>query len=345
MFASDLVFSTGCLEFIWPTPATSPSYKKQVQKSSISAQARLTNDPEFHTKCLTVRKHYQDLDTKEEFGRIYQYLLDIAFARMSKLDETKRVPPLHAADGALSTSAVDAFQNQIAKLTTWQSRGPQYALPPEPHRVVFWCCTWGTNLCYLVWQFCTKLSWPDPSAPSLPDDPGISSTELAISFMLWLNRMLPVRLKDGSQNVTLDYDDQKVQLLPLKLRSLRVLAERFRWIVKHINTFSRSNIVPSYKKQGTSSLTRLRFTNYHEGGISRRPTLNADPIGRMDTYTRCLSPCLMTRHSIQRSLHHHYLRSFPHPSGLHSQRCRLLSRTPLSNMFVMPCFGKSTSIR
>ena len=91
--------------------------------------------------------------------------------------------------------------------------------------------------------------------------------------MLWANRLLPSRLKEGKRNIKLDYSDARVQLLPIKSSSLRVLAESFRWIVKHLNTFSRSAILPTYKKQGTSSWTRLGFTNYHEGGISRRPTL------------------------------------------------------------------------
>ena len=87
------------------------------------------------------------------------------------------------------------------------------------------------------------------------------------SLMLWANRMLPVRVKDGKKNLTLAYTDDKVKLLPLKARSLRVLSESFRWILKHIQTFSRSKVIPAYKKQGTSSLTRLGFTHYHEGGL------------------------------------------------------------------------------
>ena len=64
-----------------------------------------------------------------------------------------------------------------------------------------------------------------------------------------------------------------MQILPVKARSLRVLADNFRRIIKHIQTFSRTKLVPVYKKQGTSCLTRLGFTSYHEGGISRRPSL------------------------------------------------------------------------
>ena len=81
------------------------------------------------------------------------------------------------------------------------------------------------------------------------------------------------RIKDKNSNLVLPYDDARTQLLPVKQRSIRVLAENFRWIIKHIQTFSRTNIIPQYKKQGTTSLIRLGFTPYHEGGISRRPSL------------------------------------------------------------------------
>ena len=106
-----------------------------------------------------------------------------------------------------------------------------------------------------------------------PGDPGISWTELAISFMLWSHQHLPIRVKDPKGYRYLQYTDPTVLLLPVKARSVRVLAENFRWIVKHIQTFSRTCLVPRYKKQGTSSLTRLGFTSDNEGGVSRRPRL------------------------------------------------------------------------
>lgn len=133
----------------------------------------------------------------------------------------------------------------------------------------------------MVWEFCTTLRWPEPTQAPMQNDYGISWTELACSFMLWSNRLLPVRLRHQEFAETVPYHDPKVQLLPVKSRSLRVLAENFRWTVKHLQTFSRTQFIPSYKKQGTSSLTRLGFTPYHEGGISRRPTL-PNPV---DTYT------------------------------------------------------------
>lgn len=88
----------------------------------------------------------------------------------------------------------------------------------------------------MVWKYCLSLVWPDHVTPVTPGDPGISWPELVISFMLWSHKMMPVRIKEGKSYLTLAYDDPKVQLLPVKSKSLRVLAENFRWIVKHIHT-------------------------------------------------------------------------------------------------------------
>lgn len=236
-----------------------------------AARIRNTDDSDFTNMCEQIRTHYHA--NQHDFGKIYQFLLAIAHKRMELLEEKKPSPTLHAPEGHISAPAVDVFQNQIHKLKSWCIQGIHFTPPPEPHRVVFWCCSWGVNLCYLVWQFSTRVHWPDPANPSVPGDPGISWTELALSFMLWANQVLPIRIKEGKRQVTLQYTDPKVRLLPLKAKSLRVLSESFRWIIKHIQTFSRTKVIPAYKKQGTSSLTRLGFTNYHEGGLSRRPEL------------------------------------------------------------------------
>lgn len=77
--------------------------------------------------------------------------------------------------------------------------------------------------------------------------------------------------------VAYPFGHEKVQMQPLKKGSLRVVADTFRLIVKHVQTFSRSKIMPAYPKQGASSLQKLGFTIYHEGGVACRPILpNAD---------------------------------------------------------------------
>lgn len=107
-----------------------------------------------------------------------------------------------------------------------------------------------------------------------------------ISFTLWSGWIFPVKISENDQQVPYEFNHPKVQMQPVKKRSIRVLADSFRLIVKHLQTFSRTKIVPTYSKQGTSSLTKLGFTAYHEGGISRRPILPNAQVTYTLTYTR-----------------------------------------------------------
>lgn len=193
---------------------------------------------------------------------------------MLKLEQQANPPAQGDAPiGLTESNAHKAYLTQMQKLRTWQVLGPLFEHPSEPDRVVFWCCPWGTNLARMVWTFCQLLVWPHPDHPPAHGDPGISWTELAFSFMLWSNRPLPIKLRDSSNTVLLQYHDLKVSTLPTKLKSVQVLAENFRWVVKHIQTFSKQTLIPQYRKQGSSSPIRLGFTSYHEGGVSRRPVL------------------------------------------------------------------------
>lgn len=59
------------------------------------------------------------------------------------------------------------------------------------------------------------------------------------------------------------HDDDKVRLLPLKNRSLRVISESFRYIVKHIQTFSSSKLSLRTHNQAQQALHALgsQWTN------------------------------------------------------------------------------------
>ena len=241
-----------------------------------AGKARLTDDLTFSTLCQPARVHR--LQESNHCDKLYAYLVDLALSRMLKIEQ-HRCPDVSGAApaGMQSTSAHTAYLTQMQKLRVWVVQGHLFEHPAEPHRVVFWCCPWGTNLARMVWLYCRQLSWPCPDTPPITGEQGISWTELACSFMLWSRRPLPIKLREANKTLLLPYDDPRVSVLPLKQRSVRVLAENFRWIVKHIQTFSRSHIIPQYKKQGSSSLRRLGFTPYHEGGISRRPQLPNAP--------------------------------------------------------------------
>ena len=239
-----------------------------------AGKVRKQDLPEFDELCHTVRQHYQK--QKHMFTKLLDYLLDIAQTRMHKIEDTASMP--HASTSQhlnqeQSGRSHHQLQTHIQKLVQWHVQEPLFPHPPEPHPVVFWACSWGINWAKLVWQFSLQLRWPDPSATPAPQDPGISWTELAISFMLWAGRILPIKIQEVGYSQAMEYAHHKVQMQPVKKRSLRVMAENFRLIVKHLQTFSRTRIFPVYKKQGTASLTRLGFSAYHESGVSRRPHL------------------------------------------------------------------------
>ena len=219
--------------------------------------------PEFLQQCERLRAHYQN--QRQHIYEIYKYILDLSCERMTTLDEiaTENKKSMNAddqqtAEGQQSTILTPSFSFKLAELRDWALATNLFVLPAEPHRVVFWSCPWGCNYARLVWTFCSLLKWPAENAAPVPKDPGISWTELAVSFMLWAGRSLPIRVANKASQEILEYDDPKTSLQPVKLKSVRVLAETFRLILKHLQTFSRCKIVPAYKQQGTSRYQYLK---------------------------------------------------------------------------------------
>ena len=258
-----------------------------------------TELPDFLTLCNYVQKHYNI--QQKHMTEVYKYLLDLSCERMTQLEqqEEKKYPgpdisTNHRDAGTDETqqdhpNLTHSFHKQIRSLRDWPIANNIFEMPEEPHRVVFWSCPWGSNYARLVWSFCSTLKWPAPDTAPIPNDPGISWTELSVSFMLWAGRMLPIRIKTGQGSEILEYHETKVTLQPVKSKSIRVLAENFRLILQHIQTFSRVKIIPAYKLQGTTSLTRLGFSRYHESGVSRHPGL----LNAIETY-RYMQDLVMT---------------------------------------------------
>lgn len=91
--------------------------------------------------------------------------------------------------------------------------------------------------------------------------------------MLWSGQTLPVKIRTDKGWHTYPVQGPKVQLLPPNHRSVRNISESFRWGVKHIQTFSQTRFIPTYRKQGSKSLISLGFSTDHEGGIACRPVL------------------------------------------------------------------------
>lgn len=234
-----------------------------------AVQCRKTDLPEFDQLCQEVQTHYRE--QHKVTMQILEYLHALACVRMSLIDEKKGQTSREAR--ASNSNLENPFRNHIDRLANWHHQGSLFTYPPEPHRVVFWSSTWGTNITRLVWLFCMQIQWPCPDAPRLADDPGITWTELTLAFMFWSGQHLPIKIREGKVWNAYSLQDDKVKILPLKSRSLRVVSESFRYMVKHIQTFSATKIMPVYKQQGATSLTRLGFAMDHRSGISRRPSI------------------------------------------------------------------------
>lgn len=250
--------------------ATNETDLWNIQGNTCADQAavrmRQTDLPEFDELCRSVMEHYQA--QKAFHTKILHYFLDIAYARLSTVPHG--TPDIEISSTSAHSRDTPQLMRHIALFRAWTVDGEHFEQPPEPHCTAFWSCTWGANYARLVWEFCTFLHWPKHQK-NTTKDPGITWVELAISFMLWSGWTLPVKIPVDDIQIAYPLTHEKVQMLPLKKRSLRVVAGTFRLIVKHIQTFSRSKIVPVYKKQGASSLQKLGFTAYHEGGIACRP--------------------------------------------------------------------------
>ena len=192
-----------------------------------------------------------------------RYMLDIAYLRMLKDEskkDTKDMPigltrqnsDLNAPHNEALPST--ALQLRLQKNAQWVISTDTHPIPPEPHPTVFWACTWGINIARLVWQFLTLLKWPPATTNPSRSDVGISWVEMAISFMLWSGQTLPIKIRVDKGWRAYHIDDPKVQMQPPAQRSLRNIAETFRWVVKHIQTFSKSKFLLSFScKQHFSS--------------------------------------------------------------------------------------------
>lgn len=85
---------------------------------------------------------------------------------------------------------------------------------------------------------------------------------------------LPVPIQHTRWNVeALDPTDTRVTVLPAHKRSLKLQAETFRLILRHIESFAQIDLIPKYKLQDAKSLERLGFKRQICGGMPYRPVL------------------------------------------------------------------------
>lgn len=97
--------------------------------------------PEFTVLCTQVRQHYQT--QSETLKLVYQFLLDLSCARMTKLEEQhiinkeERTKSLREqAPDAIQGRNTPYLQEQVMLLRDWPCPCPVFAMPEEPHRVV-----------------------------------------------------------------------------------------------------------------------------------------------------------------------------------------------------------------
>lgn len=70
--------------------------------------------------------------------------------------------------------------------------------------------------------------------------------------------------------------DPIIQLLLLKERLLRALSESFRWVMTHVQAFTKDLYIPAYSTSGSQSLLLSGFASENTYGIPRRPILPKD---------------------------------------------------------------------
>lgn len=183
---------------------------------------------------------------------------------------------------------------------------------------MLWCCAWGPGHAALVRDFLAQLRSPDVEADDDPQDPGTPWLELAVSYILWSGRRLPIKPKGDKDGQALEFLDARVQLLPNRERWWGAVSESFRWIV-HLLTFGKAHYIPHIPNPVQKAGSFL--------ALSPRPpmALRADRhITQIFFFKNSPPICLNVR-------------------GLVYQMCRIRKVLHSSGMFVMPSLGTRIS--
>lgn len=106
-------------------------------------------------------------------------------------------------------------------------------------------------------------------------DFGITWYQLAVHFLLYAGRSLPVwiRHKDKSFAWPYDFDSPEVAIQKPEVKSLWHQAHNFRAVVKNLESSTGRHLYPRYKTTGASTVVRLGFHRSLTGGIASRPNL------------------------------------------------------------------------
>lgn len=138
-----------------------------------AVKTRQNDLPEYDQLCSDVRQHY--IQQKKLLPQIWQYMLDSAYQRLLKTEADAKYHkdlPMGLSQVNLQPACDSEGNNvdtpltlRLKKYQDWTVLGEIHQMPPEPHQVVFWSCTWGINMSRLVWRYLTLLKWPRADAP------------------------------------------------------------------------------------------------------------------------------------------------------------------------------------
>ena len=225
---------------------------------------RLQDSSDFDTLIQSAETFYTH--EKQSTLAIWQYLIDLNKFIVQLRETNKKIKNK---EGGQSPPLYGTF---VDTMSTWSSMYCTESIQGQVHPMVLKSCIWEHRIAHAIWAFAQSIRWPPIEHTPEACDPGITWTELAVSFMLTTGIRLPIWISHTRWNIeALDPTDQRIQVLPSHKRSLKLQAEAFRLILRHIEHFAKICLISKYKLQDAKSLERLGFKRQICGCMPYRP--------------------------------------------------------------------------
>eukprot|EP00438_Fugacium_kawagutii_P027763 Skav215996 [mRNA] locus=scaffold4693:170068:171459:- [translate_table: standard] len=180
-----------------------------------------------------------------QLQRLYKMHLELHQARIRQ-EQLDQQQDMH---GQETADPVD----QLVQLQQWRVESPR-DIPPirvdwSLHTVL------GPTLSAIFARWGRQLVWPDEQTV-IPDDPGVTFMELAVSFCLYAGTYLPAkRIKsDGLLYLTIPQSSAHAAALEIKLCEIGIMMS---YLMHQVNQLCVPPIFPDYKHAGCKSLYRL----------------------------------------------------------------------------------------
>lgn len=204
--------------------------------------------------------------------------LQRAHANMKHMQHTlQQVYQLHLRlrDVRLKSATLPQPSQQPTDLAIQQAYSDWYATAPLPVPVpvderFFDLSAWGSEATSAMACWLTLLVWPPDDSGPLGRSTGFTWTEMAVAFMLWWKRYLPVLRRDaqGRELVTLVANVDEAREHGLTLQELTRSALR---LLDHTCALSVQQLVPRIQRKRCASLKVLGATHQYAMGWARRP--------------------------------------------------------------------------